>query len=144
MVTFEHVVDGDEDGIGESTGVEDFGGFVECGLWPVDVTVGDVDYAARAEDEDKIGEYPIRSSKTVTSESLPSCFAQTLDDDGGLLLRRNVLLFVLVVPGEYRPADQLVFRLISIENGHLALCQCLLCWRNRRILERKADEVNGQ
>lgn len=63
MVTFEHVVDGDEDGIGESTGVEDFGGFMKGGLWPVNVTVGDVDDAARAEDEDESvqsHEYPIQ------------------------------------------------------------------------------------
>lgn len=45
------MVDGDKNGVRESAGVEDISGFVKCGLWSVNVTVGDVDNSARAEDK---------------------------------------------------------------------------------------------
>lgn len=48
VVAFEHMINGNEDGIGESTGVEDFSGFLEGGLWALDVSVGDMNDAACA------------------------------------------------------------------------------------------------
>ena len=48
------------------------------------------------------------------------------------------------VPNEHRSVDEVILRLVGLENGQLPISEGLLRWGDRRVVERQSDEVNGE
>lgn len=51
---------------------------------------------------------------------------------------------MLAIPNERRSVDEVIFHLVRLENGQLSINEGLLRWGDCRVVERQADEINGE